>query len=132
MVPSGFDHVSIIVTDLGVARRFYGEVMGLVEAERPSIGVDGAWYAAGTQQLHLVVGAAMPERSAQHFALRLDDVDAAADELEGQGVAVRRVERRAGARQQATLRDPFGNLIELTSPAAGPAPQGAPGASAFV
>jgi glyoxylase I family protein len=49
-------HVSLAVTDIGRARRFYAEVLGLPEIERPQFPFLGAWYAVGDRQLHLIVG----------------------------------------------------------------------------
>jgi catechol 2,3-dioxygenase-like lactoylglutathione lyase family enzyme len=49
-------HVSVCVSDLDRAKRFYGEVLGLPELLRPDLGFPGAWYRVGTnQELHLIV-----------------------------------------------------------------------------
>jgi len=56
------------------ARRFYGELLGLVEVQkpRPLRGRGGVWFAVGAQQLHVGVEAAgfAPARTA-HPALRV-------------------------------------------------------------
>src|SRR5437588_559666 len=50
-------HVSINVDELEPAVRFYVDKLGLsVRADRPELGVDGAWLDAGGQQVHLIVG----------------------------------------------------------------------------
>jgi len=53
---------------------------------------------------------------ANHFAIRVDDIDAAVTDLQVQGVDVQRVPLIAGAGHQAFLHDPFGNLLELNQP----------------
>ena len=44
MLPfKALSHVSVTVSDLGKARRFYGEFLGLVEIPRPDFGFPGVW-----------------------------------------------------------------------------------------
>ena len=54
--------------------------------------------------------------AANHFAIRVDDIDAAVTDLQERGVEVHRVPLIAGAGYQAFLHDPFGNLLELNQP----------------
>ena len=51
-----------------------------------------------------------------HFAIRVDDVAAAVEDLQAQGVEVHPVPHMEGAGRQAFLHDPFGNFIELNQP----------------
>lgn len=46
--------MSLTVTDLARAKRFYGDVLGLAELQRPDFDFAGAWYALGDRQLHLI------------------------------------------------------------------------------
>ncbi len=50
-------HVQMIIpaAKADEARRFYGELLGLEEIERPDFGFPGAWYQAGPIQVHLIV-----------------------------------------------------------------------------
>lgn len=57
-----------------------------------------------------------PPPVAKHFAIRVDDIDAAVTDLQDHGVEVYRVPLICGAGYQAVLQDPFGNLVELNQP----------------
>jgi glyoxylase I family protein len=105
-------HISIVVDDLASARDFYGEALGLHEVERPDFGFAGAWYQVGAAQLHLIVADQVTPRR-PHFALEVDDLDAAVDALRAAGVKVEPFPEVAGAGRQAGVRDPSGNLVEL-------------------
>jgi catechol 2,3-dioxygenase-like lactoylglutathione lyase family enzyme len=110
----GVHHVSIKVADTKEAMQFYCDVLGLsVRSDRPNLGA-GAWLDAGGQQLHLVEGE-LPKDEGQHFALLVDDLDSAIDDLRSLGVAVSDPIPIAAARQ-AFVNDPDGNLIELHQP----------------
>jgi len=114
-------HVSINVTDVDQAVRFYIDVLGLAGREdRPELGVQGAWLDAGGQQVHLIEGEPPPGRG-QHFALLVDDLDRVVGELRSGGVKVSDPSP-VGTSRQAFLSDPAGNLIELhqARPAGGP------------
>jgi catechol 2,3-dioxygenase-like lactoylglutathione lyase family enzyme len=111
----GVHHVSIKVGDTREAIRFYCDVLGLsARSDRPDLGFGGAWLDAGGQQVHLVEGE-LPQDQGQHFALQVDDLGAAIDELRSRGVSVSDPIPIASA-QQAFVNDPDGNLIELHQP----------------
>lgn len=112
MRPLGVHHVSINVDDVPAAVRFYTEVLGLTpRADRPDFGFDGAWLDAGDQQVHLIA-ARSPENLGQHFAVLVDDLDAAVAEIRARGVTVSDPSP-VGAGRQAFLVDPDGNAVEL-------------------
>jgi catechol 2,3-dioxygenase-like lactoylglutathione lyase family enzyme len=120
MRPAGLHHVSIMTPDVEVGRAFYTEVIGLtVRTDRPDFGVEGVWLDAGGQQVHLVEGPT-PTFTGQHFALRVDDLDAVLVELRGRGLDVA-TPLATGVGRQTTVKDPFGNVIELNQPNAGSA-----------
>jgi len=114
----GVHHIALQVDDLDAARRFYGEVMGLPEiTDRPDFDVDGAWFQLGAHELHLGVEDGHTASARQHFAVEVSDLDVAVAAIESHGVPVRKLGPtfpRAG--NQAFLRDPSGNLIELNQP----------------
>ncbi|HEX7135141.1 MAG TPA: VOC family protein [Iamia sp.] len=115
MQPVGLHYVSINVTDPDAARAFYVDVLGLVERpDRPDFGFGGAWLDAGGQQVHLIE-ATPPPAVGQHFALQVDDIDAAVAELRARGIDVSDPSP-VGTGRQAFLTDPDGNGVELNQP----------------
>lgn len=118
IVLRGVHHVSINVDDVDAALDFYVGTLGLVQrADRPDFGFPGAWLDAGSQQVHLI-GAPVPPDRGQHFALQVDDLDAAIAALRAGGIQVSDAVP-VGTGRQAFLADPAGNGVELHQVAAG-------------
>lgn len=117
MRPIGIQHVTVGVHDLEEAVAFY-ELLGMtLDPDRPCLGVEGAWMFAADQQVHIVVTAGRtPPDAATHFAVVVENLSECLDELASVGVAARRLDRIPGAGEQAFLRDPTGNVIELNQP----------------
>jgi catechol 2,3-dioxygenase-like lactoylglutathione lyase family enzyme len=112
MRPVGVHHVSINVSDVDEALRFYVDVLGLTQREdRPELGIGGAWLDAGAQQVHLLE-APPPANRGQHFAVLVDDVTAVVAELRSRGIDVSDASR-VGSGLQAFVTDPSGNAVEL-------------------
>lgn len=114
MKPAGVHHVAICVADAQKGLAFYRDVLGMTQLPRPDLG-PGYWLDAGGQQVHLMESDTQP-LGANHFAIRVDDIDAAISDLQEQGVEVQRIPFIPGAGHQAFLHDPFGNLLELNQP----------------
>jgi glyoxylase I family protein len=115
MHPLGVDHVSINVDDVDAALEFYVDALGLKpRPDRPDFGFPGAWLDAGAQQVHLI-GAAPPPDRGQHFAVLVDDLDAAVADLRAKGIDVSEP-APVGTGRQSFLRDPSGNQVELHQP----------------
>jgi catechol 2,3-dioxygenase-like lactoylglutathione lyase family enzyme len=57
------------------ARAFYGDLLGLLELEKPAAlaGRGGCWFACGPQQLHIGVSEAFAPATKAHPALLLRD-----------------------------------------------------------
>jgi catechol 2,3-dioxygenase-like lactoylglutathione lyase family enzyme len=114
MKPAGVHHVAICVAEAQKGLAFYRDVLGMTQLPRPDLG-PGYWLDAGGQQVHLMESDTQSP-GANHFAIRVDDIDAAVSDLQEQGVEVNRIPFISGAGHQAFLHDPFGNLIELNQP----------------
>ncbi len=111
------NHVALKVADLEASTDFYGQVLGLRPLDRPAFSFPGAWFALGGQELHLIGGedhvAEPGQPRGNHFALRVDDVEAAAERLRGENVAFRGPNPRPDGALQVFLSDPDGHVIEL-------------------
>lgn len=100
------------------ARAFYGTVLGLIEIAPPATldDLQEIWFQLGSDtELHLFAEPPMgQDHSARHFCLALDDVEALRSRLEAAGVTVVGGPPLPG-RSRYFCRDPFGNLVEITT-----------------
>jgi catechol 2,3-dioxygenase-like lactoylglutathione lyase family enzyme len=116
----GLDHVQIAAPpgSEDAARRFFGELLGLPEVEKPAAlrRRGGAWFQAGAQQLHVGVEEAfMPARKAHPALLvRAQSLEVLADRLAAAGVEVCWDDQLVGVRR-FYCEDPWGNRIELVA-----------------
>jgi catechol 2,3-dioxygenase-like lactoylglutathione lyase family enzyme len=112
---TGLDHVQV-AAPLGCeaeARRFYGELLGMEEIEKPAElrARGGVWFRCGTQQLHVGVEEGFVPALKAHPALAAADLGSLLDALARAGVAV----TRDGERVYTA--DPWGNRLELVEAA---------------
>jgi glyoxylase I family protein len=117
-------HVAIVVRDAAAAREFYGDLLGLEELERPAdVGARfaGAWYRIGAIELHVFEQPDYRPPAAAigpHLALHTADFDGAVARLSARGCAFAFGPGRGpDGVARAILRDPTGNVIELTDAA---------------
>lgn len=98
------------------ARRFFGDVVGLREVEKPEPlrGRGGAWFAVGDRQLHIGVEAEFTAARKAHpaFSLPAADLDLLAARLVGSGASVVWDSALPGERR-FYCQDPWGNRIEF-------------------
>lgn len=114
-------HVSIPVPSGGATavRSFYGNMLGMPEKQVPRE-LDAAmltWFAAGEDEheLHCFVDPDFQNRStAQHLCFEVDDLSALKDRIQNAGGRFDNDPTPIHNRPRAFIRDPFGNLIELT------------------
>jgi len=114
-------HVSFRVDDLQAALEFYQNVLGCRRIPRPdAINITGAWLQAGDTQVHIIETPAdestgtPPARInpvACHVAFRTSNLSGAEAALRERGFTVMRGPSEV---EQIFVRDPSGNLIELS------------------
>ena len=113
---TGIDHVTVIITDPKRAVRFYRDVLGLCEVSSPSTfdgaGLNVRWFLAGKQYVHLLIQGEADKPGRRHFALAVENVSAAREELTRQGIPLRETTPIPGA-ERFFVNDPDGNRIEL-------------------
>ena len=107
------DHVSVLITDLDRARHFYRDIMGLKEIAKPkTFDFVVIWFDLGNQQLHLLRKPNPDSRSPRHFALRVQDVQAAREHFRSKGVPIEET-TLIPACDRFFVYDPDGNRIEI-------------------
>ena len=103
------------------ARRFYGELLGLIELPKPVAlrARGGVWFALGAGQLHVGVERDFTPARQAHPAFRLAPpaLDELARRLTAAGARVDWDHELPDVRRFYT-EDPWGNRIELLAPAA--------------
>jgi catechol 2,3-dioxygenase-like lactoylglutathione lyase family enzyme len=98
------------------ARAFYGKALGMTEKTPPSSLSNVVWFEAGPDgdEVHCFVD---PDFTAtnnqQHICLQVNDLEALRAHLDKNGVHVEETIAITN-RPRCFVRDPFGNLIELT------------------
>ena len=110
----GVDYVRVPVTDIELAKDFYGRVLGLPPG--PTQHEDWVEYQAG----NLTLAVMTPETHGEEFSpipsgtvgLRVADVAAAKASLEEAGVQVNDI-WDSGVCNGASFRDPSGNMLTL-------------------
>lgn len=112
---TGLDHVQLAIPPGGeaAARRFYGDLLGLREIEKPE-GVrasGGAWF-SGPVEVHLGIEDAFRPARKAHPCFAVDGYEDLLGELRAAGHETTPDDRIAGS-PRSFVDDPFGNRIEL-------------------
>lgn len=118
----GIDHVQLAAPPgcEAEARRFFGELLGLPELEKPAALAlrGGLWFQCGAQQIHIGIEQDFRPARKAHPALRLRDevsVEMLEARLKAAGIVTRRdIEVEDAARFFAE--DPWGNRVEFVAP----------------
>ena len=112
-------HASLVVSDTQASLKFYRDVLGLEETDRPDLGFPGAWLKIGeNQQIHLLElpntdpTTGRPEHGGRdrHVALSTDSVDAVKASLEASSIPYT---LSKSGRRALFCRDLDGNAIEI-------------------
>jgi len=112
-----FSHASLnVVGQLDETSRFYEDVLGMRDVPRPEAlqPITGAWVQGGDAQVHLVAvepGERPRNPLGPHFAVYVEDLAEAIEELEAGNIPYRRFGE--GDETQIWISDPAGNTIEL-------------------
>jgi glyoxylase I family protein len=115
-------HTALCVTDLERSKRFYDEVLGLQEIDRPAFPFGGAWYGLGDgRQLHLIVhesartlrGTRDIDLRDSHMAFRIADYEGAREYFRAHGVECLERPDNVTPWKQLYVTDPDGHVIEL-------------------
>jgi catechol 2,3-dioxygenase-like lactoylglutathione lyase family enzyme len=115
MKVEGTDFAALFVTDFPLARAFYRDTLGLEQSEEYGR-IPGGEFETGTLTLQILDSASIGRDftpNGSPIALRVDDVEAARSELEGQGVEFLGATIDSGVCLQAHFRDPDGNVLIL-------------------
>lgn len=125
MAIQGMNHFNVLTDDVEATRRFYVDVVGLTEGERPPLSFDGAWlYAGGRAILHVSRASLGAERKGviDHMAFSATDLRGTVAKLANLGIE-HVVRQQVGTRiWQVFLNDPMGAKVELDFDPSEPAP----------
>jgi catechol 2,3-dioxygenase-like lactoylglutathione lyase family enzyme len=112
------DHVQLAMPRGGeeMARRFYGDVLGMVEIPKPPelAKRGGCWFASGAVQIHLGVEDEFRPARKAHPALRCQNYEPLRNRLQHNDVSIVEADDIPGVRR-CHIFDPFGNRIELVA-----------------
>jgi catechol 2,3-dioxygenase-like lactoylglutathione lyase family enzyme len=113
---TAIDHVQLAmpVNQEAAARKFYCEILGMVEMAKPSelAKRGGVWFVSGKVEIHLGVEEDFRAAKKAHPALRCSDYDLLLSKLRAATVLVQEDDNIPGLRR-CHIHDPFGNRLEL-------------------
>jgi catechol 2,3-dioxygenase-like lactoylglutathione lyase family enzyme len=116
MAIAGMNHFNVLTDDVEATRRFYIDIVGLTEGDRPPLGFPGAWlYAGGQPILHVSKAKLARERAGviDHMAFSATDLKGTVARLKESGVEFV-LRQQAGTRiWQIFCHDPMGAKVEL-------------------
>lgn len=122
---TGMNHFNVLTEDVEATRRFYVDILGLVDGERPPFNFEGAWlYVGGKPILHVSQRRLPVEREGvlDHIAFSATDLKGTVARLEKHDVHYS-VQRQVGSGLwQVFCIDPMGAKVELDFDASEPAP----------
>ena len=112
----GIDHIQVTAPkgSEDEARRFYGEVLGMAELEKPESlkGRGGCWFSCGQQEIHVGIEEPFSASKKAHPGFITEDLEGLRNVLSTAGFLVKEDAPIAG-RNRIFTEDPFGNRIEF-------------------
>lgn len=120
----GVNHVNVTVPAAleQAAKDFYGTLLGLRQIPKPEGSRQnvGAWYDLGGTQLHLSIEDDVHnEASDRHVCYQVADAASAVQQVRNAGIEIVPDSRPIKGVARFFLRDPGGNMIEITEAQAG-------------
>lgn len=120
----GLDHVQVAAPPgcEADAWRFYGELLGLAEIEKPPLlaARGGCWFRLGAHELHVGVASDFVSATKAHPGIAVSSASALrqlAGRLESAGVEVEWADpAEIAGRGRFFVHDPWGNRLELLAP----------------
>ena len=111
-------HASLIVADTEQSLKFYRDILGMAQIDRPNLGFPGAWLAIGGQQIHLLEldnpdptsGRPVHGGRDRHVAMHIDAIAALREDLDIAGVTYT---LSISGRKALFCRDRDGNALEF-------------------
>ena len=111
-------HASLIVSNTAQSIKFYSDILGLHQTERPTMGFPGAWFQVGNQQIHILEldnpdpTTGRPEHGGRdrHVAFTVENLDPVRETLDQAGIFY---SLSKSGRRALFCRDPDGNAIEI-------------------
>lgn len=111
-------HASLIVSNTELSLKFYRDVLGMQQTERPNLGFPGAWLQIGQQQIHLleldnpdpITGRPVHGGRDRHVAMHVDSITALREELDQAGIVYT---LSISGRKALFCRDLDGNALEF-------------------
>jgi catechol 2,3-dioxygenase-like lactoylglutathione lyase family enzyme len=112
----GMNHFNVLTDDVETTRRFYRDVIGLTEGDRPPLGFPGIWFYAGGEPILHISAAKLPEPRGgviDHIAFSAEDLKATVARLKANKVDYT-LRQQVGTRiWQVFCHDPMGAKVEL-------------------
>jgi len=116
---TGLHHTQLAIPPGGedLARRYYGEILGMTELEKPPVlaARGGCWFRGGGLELHLGVEKDFRPAAKAHPGILVEDLDALAKRLQSAGADVEWDDNFPGHRRFYS-HDLHGNRLELLEP----------------
>ncbi|PLR77357.1 glyoxalase [Bacillus sp. V3-13] len=97
-----------------MARRFFGEILGLKEIEKPVAlkNRGGVWFGFGSYQLHIGIEEPFSPAKKAHPAFTVNNIHSLKQHLSENNVSFTEDDHLPGA-TRIFINDPFGNRIEI-------------------
>jgi len=117
MAIDGMNHFTVLTHDIEATKKFYVDVLGLVEGYRPDLGFPGVWLYSGKQPvLHVIAGRPLPSDPRgvlDHMAFSASGLPATTAKLKSAGIAYDLRRQAESGTWQLFCFDPSGARVEL-------------------